>query len=376
MGGSLVLRGRRWKPLVLRGVSSSAEQPGTRDDAGAAPASVTVAALDAIPADVAILDDRGQVLITNQAWRRSEEQSTPGSRDLTQFLAGECTAQAPSAERVIAHGLRGVLQGEQTKFHVEYPSTRGATLRWFLLTATSFREGAERRTLVHREEITDWKRSERALQEATAHLLVAQDTERRRIAREIHDGTVPSLVGLSLDLARLVPRLSRRLRPIGESCSELCEQSLVELRTMSFLLHPPMLERNGLVASIRRLVDGFMRRSGIAVSFNASEDGAADTLGVGETLALYRIAQEALVNIHRHTSSRTARVALRLAPGEARLTVSDEGGGADASEWSAGDSTGLGIAGMRERLRALGGRLEIRTDGSSTSVEAIIPRPA
>ena len=375
MGGSLVLRGRRWKPLVLRGVIvRHPTQPGTRDDAGAVPASVTVAALDAIPADVAILDDRGQVLITNEAWRRSEEQSTPGSRDLTQFLAGECTAQAPSAERVIAHGLRGVLQGEQTKFHVEYPSTRGATLRWFLLTATSFREGAERRTLVHREEITDWKRSERALQEATAHLLVAQDTERRRIAREIHDGTVPTLVGLSLESRAARSASVSQAPPIGESCSELCEQSLVELRTMSFLLHPPMLERNGLVASIRRLVDGFMRRSGIAVSFTASDDGAADTLGVGETLALYRIAQEALVNIHRHTSSRTARVALRLAPGEARLTVSDEGGGADASEWS-GDSTGLGIAGMRERLRALGGRLEIRTDGSSTSVEAIIPRP-
>lgn len=152
----------------------------------------------------------------------------------------------------------------------------------------------------------------------------------------------------------------------------LCEQSLRELRTASFLLHPPLLERAGLVAALRWLADGFRQRSGIALSMVTSGE-STERLAPEVELALYRIVQEALVNVYRHSGSRSAQIALALDPGEVRLTVADDGGGPSGFENEAG---GVGIAAMRERLRALGGRLEIRTSAAGTFVTAILPRAA
>jgi signal transduction histidine kinase len=190
--------------------------------------------------------------------------------------------------------------------------------------------------------------------QVTEQLLAAQDEERRRIGRELHDGTASTLVALSLELARLVECL-----PAGEgqhlaaSCASLCEQSLRELRTVGFILHPPLLEREGLAVALQWLADGFSKRSGIHVTFDARTANGMRFAPHVE-LTLYRIAQEALTNVLRHSGSRTAQVTVDAPNGRVRLTIRDEGRRPPGAR---GTVAGVGIASMRERCRLLGGRL-------------------
>jgi signal transduction histidine kinase len=209
------------------------------------------------------------------------------------------------------------------------------------------------------------------LHDLTWRLLAAQDEERRRIARELHDGTAPTLVGLSLELARLVAALrDGELRALAEGCAALCEQSLRELRTVTFLLHPPVLKREGLAGALRWLGEGFGKRAGITVTVEVGR-AVGRRLGPDVELALYRIAAEALTNVHRHSGSRSARVELVETGADVRLVVTDQGVGPPG--WDA-EPGGVGIAAMRQRLGALAGRLEIRAGRCGTAVTAIVPR--
>jgi signal transduction histidine kinase len=213
---------------------------------------------------------------------------------------------------------------------------------------------------------------EEPFRDETSRLLLAQDEERRRIARELHDGTAPDLVALSLDLTRLVAMLPEggEARRIAEGCAALCEQSLRELRTVTFALHPPVLEREGLVEALRWFAHGFGRRTGIAVGVEASAAGVGRLPPEAE-LALYRVAQEALTNVHRHSTSPSARITLVASGGQVRLTVADDG--TAPADWLT-EGRGVGIPSMRERLRALRGRLELDTGPGGTTVSAVIPR--
>jgi signal transduction histidine kinase len=206
----------------------------------------------------------------------------------------------------------------------------------------------------------------------TSQLLAAQDEERRRIARELHDGTASTLVALSLDLTRLVEGLAAgEARELASACATLCEQSLRELRSAAFVLHPPLLEREGLAVALQWLAEGFSKRSGIHVTF---EPGVAKGVRLRPylELTLYRIVQEALTNVLRHSGSRTARVTLATRKDEVRLTVSDEG---RAGPWSGPpDRGGVGIASMRERVRTLGGSLKLAFRRTGTVLTAVVPR--
>jgi signal transduction histidine kinase len=209
---------------------------------------------------------------------------------------------------------------------------------------------------------------------STAELLAAQDEERRRIARELHDGAVSTIVGLSLELARLVDSLPHGApRELAESCARLCEQSLRELRAAAFVLHPPLLERNGLPFALQWLADGFSKRSGIRVTFDPGSM-PGERLRPSVELALYRIAQEALTNVLRHSRSRTARVVLRGDPVSVRLTVSDEGRGRNGVTRARIEDAGVGIASMRERVKALGGALRLVFRPTGTVLTAVVPR--
>jgi signal transduction histidine kinase len=206
----------------------------------------------------------------------------------------------------------------------------------------------------------------------TADLLAAQDEERRRIARELHDGTASTLVALSLELTRLVENLSPgEPRDLAAACAALCEQSLRELRAAAFILHPPLLHRAGLAVALHWLAEGFSKRSGIHVTL---EDGgmAGERLPPDVERTLYRIAQEALTNVLRHSGSRTAHLVLAVDRARVRLTVRDEGRGAAGR--GRGECAGVGIASMRERVRSLGGRLRLAFRPTGTVLTATVPR--
>ena len=152
------------------------------------------------------------------------------------------------------------------------------------------------------------------------------------------------------------------------------DEALRDIRTMSYLLHPPLLDEIGLGSALQWYVSGFSERSNISVTLELTPDLGKQPRDV--ELSLFRIVQECLTNIHRHSGSSTARVRIFRTPGEVCLEVRDEGKGipADVREKiSSGEGFGLGIRGIRERLRQFGGRLELQSDGGGTAVLAALP---
>jgi PAS domain S-box-containing protein len=205
-------------------------------------------------------------------------------------------------------------------------------------------------------------------------LLVLQDEERRRIGRELHDGTGQQLVALSMTLARLNSLCAGHSDAVSEAVAEsraLLDHCLREVRTLSYLLHPPLLDESGLASATRWLADGFAKRSGIRVS--ARIGAGFGRLPRPIELALFRVLQETLTNVHRHAASPSVRIILRRGRSSVLLAVSDAGRGLAATD---SGSEGVGIPGMRERLRRLGGYLLISSDGHGTTVRALVPLTA
>ncbi|MFZ0500054.1 MAG: histidine kinase [Steroidobacteraceae bacterium] len=230
--------------------------------------------------------------------------------------------------------------------------------------------------LVH--DVTVRKRAEEELRRVTSELLRSQDEERRRIGRDLHDSTGQSLAALEIDLAQLeheAEKLSAGGREQLEQCMSLARQCSVEIRTASYLLHPPLLDELGLSSALRWLADGLKARSGLEVRLALPEQlrGVAPE----EELALFRVAQEALTNVQRHASSPWVAMRLRAAPGSLVLEIEDAGRGMPAAEASdpasSGRFAGVGVAGMRERIRQLGGTFEVESTASGTLVRACIP---
>ncbi len=222
--------------------------------------------------------------------------------------------------------------------------------------------------------------SERSLRELSRHLLRSQDEERRRIGRDMHDsvGQYLSMLMMKLDLLA-APAGSNGASAIQEElreCSKLAEESIREVRTISYLLHPPLLEEIGLKAAVPWYLEGFTKRSDIKTTFDISADFGR--LPGEIELALFRILQESLTNIHKHSGSSTADVRLFRKNSEVVLQVIDYGRGIRPSLLAGLDGIsevplGVGLRGMNERMRQLGGRLDIRATSTGTVVNAIVP---
>jgi signal transduction histidine kinase len=222
-------------------------------------------------------------------------------------------------------------------------------------------------------EIHGHEQAEQAVHALSGRLLQLQDEERRRIARELHDITAQNVSAITLNLVRLgqlLPNGDERPRKILAESLALGEESLREIRTLSYLLHPPMLDELGLTKALEWYLDGFAKRSGIQVNLTAAP-GLGRLPAEVET-TLFRVMQESLTNIHRHSGSSTAAVALRRDTSTVTLEIRDEGHGM-APPSSAGRDLGVGIRGMHERLRQFGGRLEIDTGAQGTTVRAVLP---
>ncbi len=229
-------------------------------------------------------------------------------------------------------------------------------------------------------DITERKAAERAVRLLSGRILQAQDEERRHIARELHDSTAQNLAALITNL-KLMSRAARSLdektrKALAESLS-LAEQSGREIRTLSYLLHPPLLDELGLASALRAFVEGFAQRTGIQVALDVQPDFGRLSQELETTL--FRIAQESLNNIHRHSESPTAEIQISRDSAQVTLEVRDEGRGmlVAALEELEGQiaQLGVGIAGMRERVGQLGGRLEIYSRGRGTTVKVTLPLP-
>jgi PAS domain S-box-containing protein len=221
--------------------------------------------------------------------------------------------------------------------------------------------------------------SERSLRQLSLHLLRLQDEERRRIGRDLHDSLGQYLAVLKMKLDSVAGLLLQQNGEVAEDiaqCLRLTEDSIREVRTVSYLLYPPMLEEMGLKSAIPWYLEGFSARSGVQTSFEAQKE--LGRLPRERELALFRVLQESLTNVHRHSGSQVARVRLSVKKEMCVLEVEDDGRGvpADVLEQSAHDWTGapgVGVRGMNERLRQLGGSLELFSSGTGTTVCAMVP---
>lgn len=224
-------------------------------------------------------------------------------------------------------------------------------------------------------DITERKRSEENIRALSGQLLRLRDDERRHIARELHDSSGQIIVALIMNLAAIeaeTQHLSPKAAKACQDCAELLQQMSKDLRTMSHLLHPPLLDEVGLPSALRLFVDGFAERSKIAVSLELYPEFGR--LSSAAETAIFRIVQECLTNIHRHSGSPTARIRITRDEREVRVEVQDQGRGLPAPvNSSSGLKAGVGIQGMRERLRQLGGRCDISSGQSGTIVVAILP---
>jgi signal transduction histidine kinase len=214
------------------------------------------------------------------------------------------------------------------------------------------------------------------LQRLSADVLEQQDDERRWIAKQLHEVTAQNVSAIAIHLAILQQRTSSPStdKHLLEQCNTLCEQSLEQILTLSHLLHPPVLDELGLAACLSRYVDDFMKQSRIHVEFETDMDIGRLPLQI-ET-HLFRVAQEGLSNILRHSGSLNAVVRLHRQADEVVLEVEDFGAGitatANAAVSDGAGKSGIGILGMQERLRKVGGKLEIRSNNQGTLLTASI----
>jgi signal transduction histidine kinase len=229
------------------------------------------------------------------------------------------------------------------------------------------------------EEISERAQAEDSLRQLSTRLLRIQDEERRRLARELHDSTAQSLAALSMNLA--VARgnngaLGGRARIALDESERLAERCAREIRSMSYLLHPPLLEEVGLPAALRWCAEGFSRHSGIEVDLDLPSDFGR--LPVDVETALFRIVQECLTNVQRHSGSPTTRIRLVRNPRRVAMEIQDQGRGMPAgvlSRREGVESLGVGLLGMRERVRQLGGQLSIDSSRKGTTVQVEIALP-
>jgi len=228
-------------------------------------------------------------------------------------------------------------------------------------------------------DITDRKEAEQARQSAeiASKLVQVQDAERRRIARELHDGVGQLMAAIAMNVSRVFREKDRLSDEASRGVAEnmkMIEQANSDIRTVSYLLHPPMLDEIGLSSALSWLAEGFSQRSKVSVTLMIAPDFGR--LPQDYELALFRVVQECLTNIHRHSGSSTATVRLSRNGEEVVLEVSDNGRGIGEEvkkRIGSGVSAGVGMRGMQERVKLMRGRMTVNSSPNGTSILVTLP---
>jgi two-component system, NarL family, sensor kinase len=214
------------------------------------------------------------------------------------------------------------------------------------------------------------------LRDLSARLMRVQDEERRRIARELHDSVGQNLAALGMTFARLEDDAKRDPTRFSESikhAKDLIQNLTQEIRTTSYLLHPPMLDELGLSCALRWYVEGLAQRSDLGIEINIPDN--LERLAPEMELAVFRLVQESLTNIHRHSGSKTAVIRIAREADKIYVEVQDRGNGMSQERFAEvqSEAVGVGIRGMKERVRQSHGELTIDSNSSGTKIAAIFP---
>ena len=262
--------------------------------------------------------------------------------------------------------------------NVEYPMTVRAGPRWFLAHVAPIpsADGTFKTLCILARDITARRRIEETLHQLSTRLLNVQDEEHRRTAQFLHEATAQSLLAVKLNLqaAARNPTVADELRSNFLDSLDLVEGAMQEIRTLSYVLHPPMLDEAGLASALRWFVKGYSDRSGIPVTLEVSDDFGR--LPRDTEMMMFRVVTESLSNIHRHSGSANAAIRLQRPAGEVVVEIEDWGRGISPERLLVAESgaLGVGIAGMRERVEQLGGKLTISSNpGSGTRIRLVVP---
>ena len=225
-------------------------------------------------------------------------------------------------------------------------------------------------------EIKERERAERDLRNLSAKVLTIQDEERRRIARDLHDGVGQTLTAaiMAISQATSCPApLPTGSKSGLRDAEELMQQAVQEVRTVSYLLHPPLLDENGLLSAVRWLAEGFSKRSRMKLTLELDEQ--TERFGQNVETGLFRILQEALTNVHRHSGAEAVHIRITSSKGRLTLGIQDDGKGisADAMRTTFNGRQGVGLSSMRERSALLGGTFEVETDSRGTLIVVSVP---
>jgi PAS domain S-box-containing protein len=309
------------------------------------------------------LDEIKTMLITRGSW---EGELTHTRRDGTQLYVASRSTLQKETRRQPAIWLeinRDITERKKAEQELQKAEEQRRAARE--LAFKELEKQVQERTI-------ELQQSNQQLRQLSASLIRTQDDERRRIARELHDsaGQYLGAVSISLELAKKEQDSATRKL---EEAAEMAKGCAAEIRTISHLLHPPLLEELGLASAAQWYVEGFAARSGIQVDLEIPKE--LERLGNDVELVLFRILQEALTNIHRHSGSKTAIIQIGADAQGVSLDVQDHGkgnGGLPSGEFK----PGIGITGMRERVKDLSGTLEISCDERGTRVRAVLPLAA
>jgi len=225
-------------------------------------------------------------------------------------------------------------------------------------------------------DVTERRNAEEALRKLSGRLLGIQDQERRRIARELHDSLGQYLAALKIALELLGSSTSpERSKALLAECTDVVGKSIVETRTLSHLLHPPLLDEAGFASAASWFVTGFSQRSGIPVALELPDD--LPRLSEALEIALFRVLQESLTNVHRHSQARSAEIKVEVDAEGITMEISDHGRGMPEHVLQQlrndGTKLGVGLAGMRERIHELGGTFDVSSGKDGTTVRAVVP---
>lgn len=303
--------------------------------------------------------------------------SNRGSKDRIREMIRHDLEMMLRESGVIHQRIARALHGEAVTF--SWYSRRADGSRAHIeCTLSRIRIERAARVLAIAVDVTSRRRSERTLAELSGRLLELQDEERRRIARDLHDTTGQHIAALSMHLSNMLASARPAAAEGLHEAIELADSCIRDVRAISYLLHPPLLDELGLESALRAYSEGYSERIGIQLDLHLPAKMRRMPQEVETTL--FRIVQEGLANIHRHSGSRTALIHLKQTRDSVEMEVIDHGHGlppgALESDAPSASRIGVGIAGMRERARQLGGRFALLSGETGTTLHVVLPLPA
>ena len=282
----------------------------------------------------------------------------------------------PDDRTRVASALEAALTESEARSQIEFRLYSRGVTRWFLLhTRTDVDDAGKpiRVSGVFRD-VSDRAEAQREAERLRRRLAFLQDGERRRIAEELHESTAQHLIAASLNLLNLKARAPAEMQDLADEILQSVNEATTEIRTFSYLLHPPQLEKESLSSVLRKYVPGFERRTGVRTALRITP--LADDLPPYQQHAILRIAQESLGNVHRHARATRASVNVRCISGNVHIVVHDDGEGIGPEAGAQlGDRLriGIGIPAMTARVRQLGGRIDVDTRARGTTIHVVIP---